>query len=423
MKNSKRYVIINIHLRFLIAEYRVTVYSANAQDIFERKTVKTMMTKFFKTLCLALALSTLMLAFTGCEKKPGLYAWYGGRMNVDTVMTIHVDGGEGEKTYEVPFDTYRAVFLYLKKNVSDIIQDSDGNITSLSTDAEKTAAIKEVAEEILTKYYCLVAACEKYGITITEEDRQGYEESYQKKLQTYIESMDGTEEYEGTLEEYVTRLYEKTLALLGTTPEYFEFSYYRSLLEQRLKMALASDLDTYLNQSYYHYKQVVIPYTKGDFASEEQAREKILEAWEKLQNGTDMDSVIREYSPDKEYQDIYFDSNGGIVGSSSGSSVGTFTMEAVCALNFNEYSDIISGDNDDYIGYFAIFQRLDIDEEFVCSSDKIGTLIYQYPYIGASSYSIYYTDYSLILDSYINNTALVPVNEKVYKRISVKTLY
>ena len=410
-------------MRFWVAEcFGDEVFRMHA-IYFERKTVKTMMKKICKTLCLALALSMLLMMFTGCEKKPGLYAWYGGRMNVDTVMTIYVDGGEGEKAYDVSFDEYRTVFMYLKKNVSDVIKDSDGKVTALSTDAEKTAAVKEVAEEILTKYYGLVAACEKYGISITEEDKQQYEESYQKKLQAYIESMDGTEEYEGTLEEYVVGLYEKTLGLLGTTPEYFEFSYYRSLLEQRLKMALATDLDVYLNQAYYHYKQVLIPYTKGDSVSEAQAREQILAAQEKLQNGADMDSVIKEYSPNEEYQDVYFDSYGKIVGSATGNSMGSFTMEAVCALDFNEYSSIVSGDTDDYIGYFAIFQRLDVDSEFVCSSDKIGTMIYQFPYSGASSYSTYYTNYSLVIDSYVNNTSLVPVNAKVYKRISVKTLY
>ena len=381
------------------------------------------MKKICRTLCLALALSILLMMFTGCEKKPGLYAWYGGRMNVDTVMTIRVDGGEGEKVYEVPFETYRTVFLYLKKNVSDVIQDNDGNVTALSTDAEKTAAIKEVAEEILTKYYCLVAACEKYGISITDADRQEYEASYQRKLQTYIESMDGTEEYEGTLEEYVVRLYNKTMDILGTTPEYFEFSYYRSLLEQRLKLALGTDLDLYLNQTYYHYKQVLISYTKGDSVSEAQAREQILAAQEKLQNGADMDSIIKEYSPNEEYQDVYFDSYGYIVGSATGSTMDSFTMEAVCSLDFNEYSSIASGDTDDYIGYFAIFQRLNVDKEFACSSDKIGTAIYQFPYSGATSYSTYYTNYSLVIESYVNNTALFPVSEKVYKRISVKTLY
>lgn len=376
-----------------------------------------------KTLCLVLALTVLALAFTGCEKKPGLYAWYGGRMKVDTVMTIHVDGGEGEKTYDVPFDTYRTVFMYLKNNVSDVIQDGDGKVTALSTDAEKTAAIKEVAEEILTEYYCLVAACEKYGISITEGDKQEFEDSYQRKLQTYIESMDGTEEYEGTAQEYAALLYERTMNLLGTTPEYFEFSYYRALLEQRLKLALASDLDVYINQSYYHYKQVLIPYTKGDFASEAQARAQILSAWDKLQNGTDMDSVIKEFCPNEEYKEIYFDSYGNVVGSSNSSKMGSFTMEAICALDFDEYSNIMSGDTDEYTGYFAIFQRLNIDKEFVCSSDKLATMIYQFPYSGASSYSTYYTNYSLVLDSYVQNTALVPVSEKVYKRISVKTMH
>jgi hypothetical protein len=98
-------------------------------------------------------------------------------------------------------------------------------------------------------------------------------------------------------------------------------------------------------------------------------------------------------------------------------------MEAICSLEFNEYSAVMSGDTDDYTGYFAIFQRLDIDEEFVCGSDQIGKLIYQFPYSGAASYSTHYTHYNLVLDSYIQNSAVVPVSEKVYKRISIKTLY
>jgi len=311
----------------------------------------------------------------------------------------------------------------LKMKVSDFIVGEDGKVTSLSTDAEKTAAIKEVAEEILTEYYCLLAACEKHGISITEQDKQSYEESYRKKLQTYIESMDGTEEYEGTLEEYVEKLYERSLLVIGITPEYFEFSYYRSLLQQRLKLALGTDLDEYLNQSYYHYKQVLIPYTKGDSRSEAQAREQISEAWEKLQGGADMDSLIKEYCKDDDYTDIYFDSYGSIVGSATGDTMGSFTMEAICALAPGEYSGIMSGDTDDHVGYFAIFQRLKVDPEFVCGSDKIGSIMYQYPYSGASSYSTYYTGYTMLMDSYINNTALIPVSEKVYNRISVKTLY
>jgi hypothetical protein len=49
--------------------------------------------------------------------------------------------------------------------------------------------------------------------------------------------------------------------------------------------------------------------------------------------------------------------------------------------------------------------------------------MYQYPYIGASSYSTYYTSYRLILDSYVQNAAVVPTDTKVYKRIGIKALY
>ena len=73
------------------------------------------MKKICKTLCLALALSMLLMMFTGCEKKPGLYAWYGGRMDVDTVMTIHVDGGEGKK-FEEGAMTLEDLVAYAKAN-------------------------------------------------------------------------------------------------------------------------------------------------------------------------------------------------------------------------------------------------------------------------------------------------------------------
>ena len=92
-----------------------------------------MMKKICKTLCLGLALSMLALPMLGCEKEPGLYAWYGGKMDVDTVMTASVDVGNGAKTYDISFDTYRAVYVYLKNNVADIILDEDGKAKALAT--------------------------------------------------------------------------------------------------------------------------------------------------------------------------------------------------------------------------------------------------------------------------------------------------
>ena len=385
--------------------------------------MKIMMKKFYKTLCLALALSVFMLLFTGCERKPGLYAWYGGKMDVDTVMTIRIGSGEGEKSYDVSFETYRAVFLYLKSYVSDYVMNENSEYVGLSTNAEKTAAIKEVAENILTKYYCLVSICETYGITITDEDKQQFYEDTEKKLQGYLENVDETTmDFKGTKEEYARVLYEESLAKRGMTSEYFEFTYYRSLLEQRLKKVISEDIDQYINQSYGHYEQILFTYTKGDVAAEAKALESILEVQQKLQNGEEMKAVSVGYSEDV-YRDVYFDVYGKIVGSSSSESLGTFTQDALFALNHDEYSEIMCGDQDEYVGYFAILHKLDIDLDYVCSNDPVGALIYQYLYVDSSSYSTYYSKYNTMMESYIQNSAVIPVSEKVYNRISVKTLY
>lgn len=398
--------------------------SAGAQHIFERKTVKTMMKKFYKTVCLALAISIFSLLFVGCEKKPGLYAWYGGKMNVDTVMTIRVDGGDGEKVFDVPFDIYRGVFLYLKSNVSDYVMNEKAEFQSFSTDAEKTAAIKEVAEGILTKYYCLVAICDKYGLGITEEDKQKYADTHNKQIQNYIAKLEEEKiEFKGTKEEYAEELYKKSLASLGMTPEYYEFTYYRGILEERLKKAIAPNIENYVNQSYYHFEQILFTYTKGDSAAEEKARENILSVQEKLQNGEKMTDIAKEYTDADTYRDVYFDVYGQVVGSASSETLGNFTKDALMALDSGEYSEIMSGDQDDYIGYFVILRKLDVELDFVCSSDSVAKLIYQYPYVNAGSYSTYYSKYNTMMETYIQNTSVTPTSEKVYNRISVKTLF
>ena len=385
--------------------------------------MRIMMKKLYKTLCLTLALSVFVLLLTGCEKKPGLYAWYGGKMDVDTVMTIRVDGGEGEKVYEVPFDTYRAVFLFLKSNVSNFIMNEDSEYTALSTDAEKTAAIKEVAEDILTQYYALVALCEKYDIRITEEDKQAYYEDTEKKIQGYLELLDEDDiDFKGTKEEYATHLYEESLASVGMTPKYYEFNYYRSLLETRLKKIISPDLADYITQSYTHYEQIVFTYTKGDVAAEQKALENILSVQTRLQNGEEMSVIAKDYEDGKVYRDIYFDIYGKTVGA-YGDEIGAFTQEAIFALNSDEYSEVMAGDQDDYVGYFVILHKLDIDMDYICSSDAMAKFMYQYSYVDATSYSICYSKYNKLLETYIQNTSLTPVSEKVYKRISIKTLY
>ena len=65
------------------------------------------MKRFTKIICALMAMAMLLLALASCTKKPGLYAWY-GRVKVDYILKLTVDAGDGEKTYNVPFDMYRS---------------------------------------------------------------------------------------------------------------------------------------------------------------------------------------------------------------------------------------------------------------------------------------------------------------------------
>ena len=363
-----------------------------------------------RAICLMLAIAVFALSLTGCGNKH------------DDVFEVTVDGGSGVKTYSVPYELYQTIFVYLKGIVTSIVEDSEGNKT-LATNEEKNKAIKEVAENTIIEYYGLVALAEDYGITITDEDKQAFEEEYQQSLQTYIRNIDEENvDYKGTKEEYAAELYRKTLRLAGTTPEYYEFTYYRSLLVQRLKAVFGGDLTDYLNQSYCHYKQVIVVYSKGDAVAEENARNAITEAHEKLLNGENIDTVIKEYSDPDSLSEIYFDAYGNIVGSSTGDSVNAIVVNAIKALDENGISDIMSGDESDRLAYFAVYQRLGFDQEFICSEDAIATTIYNFAYVDAGYYSPHYSRYSLLLDSYTQNTAIEPYNMRAYKRIHINNI-
>ena len=213
-----------------------------------------------RAVCLLVALTMLVLPLTGCNKAP------------ENIFHIRVDGGNGVETYTVSFELYRTVFRYLAQNVSNVIQDSEGN-ASLATEDEQNAAIKEVAENILMEFYSLVALGKQYGIAITDEDRAAFDAKYRQQLQQYVDEIDDESfDFDGTKEEYAQTIYENAMKLAGTTPEYYEFSHYHALLKQRLKAEIGGDLDDYLSQSYFHYKQVIVVYTKGDAAAEAEAR-------------------------------------------------------------------------------------------------------------------------------------------------------
>ena len=385
-----------------------------------------MMKKVSRIVCLLIALAIFAVSMAGCgEKEPGLYAWYGGKMDVDTIATIRIGVGETEKTYDVPFDLYRNIYVYLKGIVTDVIYDAEENPTALATDNEKSVAIKEVTEDTLMSYYSLVALCEDYGITITDEDKQAYEADLDETLAGYIRMIENSDaKYDGTKEEYAQELYRKTLLMAdGMTPEYQEFLYYKNLLDKRLKLALAADLDDYLQQTYYHYKQVYVSYTKGDSQAEAAALEAVTAAREELLAGADIDDVIKKYGDTSTYTEIYFDCYGNIVGSKTSDAISDTTAAAVKALQIDEISGIMSGDSDDISGYFAVYQKLGFDTEYICGESAIAKVIYNYPYVNSKYATPQYTRYLMLTESYAQNTSLTPSDKKVYDRIAVNTLY
>ncbi len=366
------------------------------------------MKKLKQMLCLLLAFASLALLFTSCEK--------------EDVFKITVGSENGTKTYSVSYDFYRTVFVYLKGIVTDIVEDEEGN-RSLASSAEKNKAIKEVAEKTISEFYSLVALASEYGISITEEDRAAFKADQRDKLQGYVDAIDDESfDYKGTKEEYAQMLYEKSLKIAGTTPEYYEFTHYRALLEKRLKAVIGGDLTDFIDQSYCHYKQIVVVYAKGDAAAEEAARLAIDNAERELAAGADIDEVIEKYGSESQESEYYFDAYGSIVGSTSGDSLNAIAFNAIKALKIGETSNIMTGDADDLLAYFAIYRRLPIDTDWVCGNMSEAKIIYEYPYVGASSYTPHYSRYRLLLEAYSQNTTITPYDVKAYNRINIKNI-
>ncbi len=355
-----------------------------------------------------LALTVLVLPLSGCAK--------------EDVFAVAVNGGNGEKTYSVSYDFYRTVFLYLKGIVSDTVSDSEGNM-SLASVEEQNKAIKEVAEDTFVEFYALLTFAADHGVSITEDDKKAYQAEYREKLQEYVNALDDEDfDYNGTKEEYAEKLYRNALRIGGMTPEYHEFMYYQDILTKRLKMKLGGDISEYLNQSYCHYKQVILFYDKGDAVAESAALQKIEEAREKLLSGVDIDTVIKEYGDDSYRSELYFDAYGNVVGSSTGDMLNTVIVNTVKALEENGTSEIMSGEEDDRLAYFAVYQRQGFDIEFICGNSGIAEDIYNHSYVGASSYSPHYSRYLLLLESYKQNTALTPHDVKAYNRLNIMNI-
>lgn len=386
------------------------------------------MKKILKVACAILALVLIMSFLVSCTKAPGLYNWLGIRMNVDKILKLTLDVGDGEKEYLVPFDMYRDIFVFFKAGISEYVPlNEDGNSAKLATAEEQTKALKEFTNSQIVDYYCLLALCDKYGVGIGDDNGELYKQEYDKQVKEYADQItdEDMKDFDGTKLEYAEKLYEENIKKIGMTPEYFEHSFYKSLLEKRLKMAIVPDLYSYINQSYSRFEEIYIEYTIGDSVSEREAFENAYAAYEELKNGTDVGTLIKKYNNNVLYSsDIIVDLNGNILGSETNSTVSGIILEMLSSLNPNEYSEVLSGEAEDgETGYYAIIYKMDFDNDLLYGSSTISKSLFQYNSVGANTYTSYYTLYSDLIESYSQNMRVEIYDEKAYNRIGVKTLF
>ena len=381
------------------------------------------MRKITKLVCAATAAVMLLLSLASCTKKPGLYTWY-GRVKVDYILKLTVDAGDGKKTYNVPFDEYRNLFVYYQPLVSDVIKKTEDS-QEIVTDSQKTAVLKEYTEDELCEYYSLVAIADKYGFSITDEDREKFKSDYAARIEQFKSriSDEDRKNFRGTDDEYAKYLYDKVVEKLGMTDEYIEYLYYKNILTRRVKQALVPELRAYAEQSYYHFKQVYIEYTKGDDAQEMKARENIMKAYDELKGGASIDDVMGKYNQGVYGGEFYFDIYGNIVASSTNNSLAQTTTEAIKAISEGGYSDIMMGDGEDGTAYFAIVQRLGFDEKFLYGASDEAEAMFKYPYVGASTNSVSYMVYNDVLEAYKQNMRIEPYDARVYKLVRYKSVY
>ena len=359
----------------------------------------------------------IVFSLSSCAKNPGLYTWYGKRVNVDNIMKITLDMGEGEREISVPFSLYRTLFLYYKELIPETTVENGKE--RKTTDKEKSDAAKELTEVALLSYYVLMESGRDLGADVDLINSTDYIKKYKDSV---IASADDEflSSYDGGREAYAEKMLSDMLREAGMDSEYFEYSCRRSDLEKALKSALAPDAADYADSHYYALKQLVFEYDFGSAGSAEKAREKANEALSLLKSGTSMEDIAKKYDG-VSLNDVYMDLSGNIVGSSGEKSESL--LRYVSALEEGGHSDVIDSGYSSSSSFFMIIERTGIDGDFICGAEKIASHMYTYTDAGTSSYTPHYLKYSAFIDAYTLNMSMIPADVKAYSLISVKSIY
>lgn len=359
----------------------------------------------------------IVFSLSSCVKSPGLYTWYGKRVNVENIMKITLDMGEGERDISVPFSLYRTLFLYYKELIPETTVENGKE--RKTTDKERSDAAKELTEDALLSYYVLMEAGRDLGVDVDSINSADYIKKYKDSV---IASADDEflSSYDGGKDAYAEKMLSDMLREAGMDSGYFEYSCRRSDLEKALKSALAPDAADYADSHYYALKQLVFEYDFGSAGSAETAREKANEALSLLKSGTSMEDIAKKYDG-VSLNDVYMDLSGNIVGSSGEKSESL--LRYVSALEDGGHSDVIDSGYSSSSSFFMIIERTGIDGDFICGAEKIASHMYTYTDAGTSSYTPHYLKYSAFTDAYTLNMSMIPEDMKAYPLISVKSIY
>ena len=373
-------------------------------------------------------LLAVVIILAAMPKSYGIYTLF-GKMKADYILDLTIDVGDGERTYSVPFKEYRAVYLHYKYLLDkySYIPGDDETAGAFILDSEKNTALKEYVENVFVSYYTLVDFANTHGFGITDEDMAAYASDHERNLATVKEELESS----GKKYKSVEAEYEERLKASGLAPiDYLEFNYCNNLLTRRVREYFGGGMEDTINENYFGYRRIYRSFTLGDTSDEQQALEAITNALAELDAGGDFDEVAEKYTAETYKGTVYFDSNGRIVEVNSHDELDTTVSDMIKALSYGEYSGIMSGEetmgeteDSAKLGYYMVVCRDEVTTDFVFSDSPIASMMFMYPYYGASSLTPYYTQYTDFMDNYEQNMRVVPTDKKVYSRIAINTLY
>lgn len=219
---------------------------------------------------LSIVMLCMLLTASACSEV-GSYT-----VNTKTVMTV---GG-----YKISYDEYRCWYL----NSLDTIDGGDSSVW-IGEDAP-FEQLKESVESILRNRYALITLIDKYGIEMTDDDKDDLDEF----LAAEIEEYKGDEGYRAYLEEYgfTGKLYREQYEIT-----YFLDGYLRDLLFTGYDNVIDVNDEVVLDdvkKNFYYYTWIYIPFEAGDNYADNRA--KIDEAYALLEKGEDFYAVAEKYS-------------------------------------------------------------------------------------------------------------------------------